>query len=75
LIARRDLAAHGGDPGSGDRHDKARVMLADRDAVEGADIDILGIGRARMHADLAADDDPGVGLANQPQGRSVWRWP
>src|SRR6266567_7985929 len=64
-VARRDLAAQRSGAGRIDRHDKAGAMLADIDAREPADIDILGIGRARMHAELAADDDPGIALAHQ----------
>ena len=48
-------------------------MPADLDAAEGADIDVLGIGRARMHADLAADDDAGIALAHQLQRDAVAR--
>src|SRR5260370_21021933 len=48
-------------------------MLADLDAAEGADIDVLGIGRAPMHADLAADDDAGIALPHQLQRDPVAR--
>ena len=47
------------------RHDEAGVVLADFDAVQRTDIDVLGIGRARMHADPAIDDNAGIGLAHQ----------
>ena len=49
------------------------AMPVDLDAAEGANIDVLGIGRARMHADLAADDDAGVALAHQLQRDAVAR--
>src|SRR6516164_8078424 len=48
-------------------------MAVDLDAVEGADIDVLGIGWARMHADLAAEHDAGIGFADQPQGIALTR--
>src|ERR1700736_3411868 len=48
-VARRDLTAQRDDAGRIDRHDEAGAMLADIDAREAADIDILGVGRARMH--------------------------
>jgi hypothetical protein len=60
-------------PRGGDWHDEAGVVLADPDAVQPADINIFGIGRAGVHADAAADDDPGVGLAQQLQRRAVGR--
>src|SRR4051812_919264 len=62
-VARRDLAAQRGNAGRIHRHDEACAMLADVDAAEGANIDVLGKGRTRMHADLAADDNAGIALA------------
>ena len=67
--ARRDPAADRRHPERRDRHDKARVVLADLHAVQRADIDVLGIGRARVHADLAAEHDPGIGFAHDAQRR------
>ena len=58
-----------GNPQRRDGHDKARVVLADLHAVQRADIDVLGIGRARVHADLAAEHDPGIGFAHDAQRR------
>src|SRR5712671_7619030 len=72
-VARRDLTAQRDDAGRIDRHDEAGAMLADIDAREPADIDILGIGRTRMHPELAADDDPGIGLAHQLQRDALAR--
>ncbi len=48
-------------------------MPVDLEAAKAADIDILGKGRARMHADLAADDDAAIGLAHQLQ-RGAFGW-
>src|SRR6516225_4662537 len=73
VIADGYLAADSGNARGVDRHDEARVMLADLNAIEGADIDILGIGRAGVHADLATDNDAGIGLANEPQGVALER--
>ena len=42
-------------------------MLADIDPRKAADIDVLGKSRARMHADLAVDDNPRIGLPHEPQ--------
>jgi hypothetical protein len=40
---------------------------ADLDPVQRADIDVLGVGWARVHADIATDDHAGLGLANHAQ--------
>jgi len=48
-------------------------MIAELQPGNAADVNILGIGGARMHADLAADDDPGIGLAHDLQRRSLGR--
>src|ERR1700730_12295494 len=72
-VARRDLTAQRDDAGRIDRHHEAGAMLADIDAREPADIDILGIGRARMHPELAADDDPRIGLVPQFERDAVAR--
>src|ERR1700758_3672186 len=61
-IAHRDLAADRGDAGCVDRDDKGGAMLANVEAGQAADVEILGIGRAGVHADLAANDDSGIGL-------------
>src|SRR6516162_1126017 len=66
-IAHRDLAADGGDTGCIDRNDESGAMLADVEAGETPDIKILGIGRAGVHADLAANDNAGVGLFDDLQ--------
>src|SRR5262249_60052013 len=63
----RTLGARGGPAGGRDLEDEACWVPANLDPVERADIDVLGIGRARVHADLAADDDAGVGLTDQAQ--------
>ena len=39
-------------------------MPVDVDTRKRADIDILGIGRARMHADLAAEHETRIGFAD-----------
>src|ERR1700730_18705992 len=57
LITHRNLAAYRGDARRVDRHDKGRAVSVDLETAEAADVDILGKGRARMHADLAADDN------------------
>src|SRR5438067_13883813 len=59
-VARSDLAAERRGSGRVDRQDQTGAMPADLDAREGADIDILGIGRTRMHDESVADDVPGI---------------
>src|ERR1700730_16625828 len=63
-VVRNDLAAECRGAGRVDRQDQTGAMPADLDAHKGADIDTLGIGWTRMHAELAADDDPGIALAH-----------
>src|SRR5438477_8112392 len=71
-VARSDLAAERRGSGRVDRQDQTGAMPADLDAREGADIDILGIGRTRMHAELAADDDP-ASLSRTSSSATRWR--
>ena len=42
-------------------------MPVDVDTRKRANIDILGIGRARMHADLAAEHKARIGFADDPE--------
>ena len=72
-VAGRDLAAQDGDARGIDRHDKARRVPANLQARQGADIDVLDIGRARMHPQPAADDHPGIGLADELQRDALLR--
>src|SRR5689334_1464699 len=73
LIAHRNLAADRRDALRIDRHDESRAMPLDLKAAKAADINVLGKGRARVHADLAADNDPAVGLAHQLQRSALGR--
>src|SRR5205085_3208955 len=68
-----DLSADRGHTRRRDGHDKAGVVLANHDPVQRTDIDVLGIGWARMHAYPAAQDDSGVGFAHKLQGGTVGR--
>ena len=72
-VAHRDLAAERRDSRCTHRHDETRTMPANLDAAHRADIDILGIGRARMHAELAADDHPSILFAYELQCDAVAR--
>ncbi len=42
-------------------------MTAVVDPRVAADVDVLGVGRTRVHAHLAAQHEPAVGLAHDPQ--------
>ena len=66
-LAGRDFAANHRDPRCGDRHDEGGTLAVDVDGRKRADIDILGIGRARMHADLAAEYEARIGFADDPE--------
>src|SRR5262249_31352707 len=66
-VTRPNLAAHGGKSGCGDFDDEARPVAADLHPIEGSYTELLGISRARVHADLATNDDAGIGLANKAQ--------
>jgi len=46
-------------------------MRAAIDSAVAADVDVLRVDRARVHADLAADDEAGIGLADEPQRRAL----
>ena len=70
-IARRGLAADHGDAGRIDRDDEGGAMAFVVDAVVGADIDVVGEGRAGVHADLAADHQALVGLLDDLERRSL----
>src|SRR5215469_6709611 len=72
-VVHRYLATQRRDAWRRNRHDKTRAMPADLDAAHRADIDVLGIGRARMHAEPAADDHPRVALAHELQCDAVAR--
>src|SRR5438477_8230983 len=61
LMARGDLAAQDRDARGIDRDDEAQRTPADLQPRQGADINVLDIGRARMHAEPPADDDAGIG--------------
>src|SRR5437763_14796989 len=60
-MARGQFATYDHHTGIGDRHDKARTVLADFDAVQRGDINVRGMGRPRMHSYAAADDNAGIG--------------
>ena len=70
-LTRRRLAAEDCDAGRPDRHDKAGTFAVDVDARHAADINVLGIGGARMHAEPAANDETGVRLAHKLQRDAV----
>ena len=72
-MAGGDLPAEHGDAGGADGNDEGGAMGADIHAGERADVDVFRVGRARVHADLAAEDDPGVGLADGAQGDALGR--
>src|SRR5579863_10659317 len=57
-VARGTLAAQNRDPGRADRDDEPGAMAADIDARQAADINVLRIGGARVHAELAAYHNP-----------------
>ena len=63
-IARRALAADHRDAAGIDRHDEGRALAVEHRAVDRADIDVLGEGRAGVHADLAAHHDARLGAAD-----------
>src|SRR5215831_2869545 len=63
-FAGRDLSANHRHTWCSDRHDKGGAVPVDVHAGKSADIDILGISRAGMHADLAAEDKTGIGFAD-----------
>jgi hypothetical protein len=48
-------------------------VAVDIDARMAADVDVLGIGRAGVHADLPVDDDAAVACADEPERRPVAR--
>jgi hypothetical protein len=64
-VPRGDLAAEHGDTRRGDGHGERRAMRATIDAAVGADVHVFRVDRARVHADLAADDHARVGLAHE----------
>ena len=66
-MPRGDLAAEHGHARRGDGHGEGRAVLAAVDAAVRADVDVFGVDRARVHADLAADDDARVGLVHEPE--------
>src|SRR5215469_9063195 len=74
-VARRDLAAQCRDARCTHPHDETGAMAFDLDAAHRADIDVLGIGWARMHAEPAADHDPGIALAYELQCDALARVP
>src|SRR6516165_11933164 len=63
-FAGRDLSADHRHTRRADRHDKGGALPVDVHAGKAADIDILSISRAGMHADLAAEDKTGIGFAD-----------
>src|SRR4030095_16208332 len=58
------LAAEHGDAGRADGHDEGGAMAVPVHARVGPHIDILGVDRTRVHADLAAQHEPRIGLAD-----------
>ena len=72
-MARGDLAAQHGHARRVDGHDERQPMRAALDPAVAADVDVLRVGRARVHAHLAADDDARVGLADQTQRNALAR--
>ena len=56
-----------------DRHDEGRAMAVEVGAVDRADIDVLGEGRAGVHADLAAQGDARLGTADDLERHPVGR--
>ena len=48
-------------------------MAFDFEPAKAPDINVLGKGRARVHADLAANDDAAIGLAHQLQRGALGR--
>ena len=74
VVAHRDLAAQRGDAGRADRHDERGAMRADLDArLAATDEYVLGVGGAGVHADLAADHQPLIGLAHDAEGGALGR--
>ena len=64
-MAGGDLPAEDRHARRGDGDDEGRAVRTALDAAVAAHVDVLGIDRARVHADLAADDHAGVGLAHE----------
>src|SRR3989449_6026261 len=67
-VARRHLAAEHGDAGRVHRHDEGRAVAVAIHSGVGADVDVLGIDRARVHPDLAAQHEAGARLPADAKG-------
>ena len=72
-VARRHLAADDGHAGSVHGHHERRAMTGVIDPRVAADVHVLGVGGAGVHAHLAAQHEPGVGLAHHLQRRPLGR--
>ena len=72
-MARGHLAADDGHAGRVHRHHERRPVARVVDPRMAADVDVLRVGRARVHAHLAAQHEPGVGLAHHLQCRTLGR--
>jgi len=67
------LAAEDGDARRVHRHHEGRPVARVIHSRVGADVDVLGVDRAGVHADLAAQDEAGVGLADHAKRRPLDR--
>ncbi len=66
-MARGDLAAHDGDARRGHRHHEGGAVAVAIHAGMRADVDVLRVGRRRVHADPAAQHQPRVRLPHDAQ--------
>jgi hypothetical protein len=53
-------------PGAATGTERSRAFVVDVDSGKRAGIDILGKGQARMHANLAAEQEACIGFTNDP---------
>jgi len=63
-VTGRDLPAEHGDAARAHRHDERGPVAVTVHAGVRADVDVLRVDRARVHADLAAQHEAGAGLAD-----------
>src|SRR5262249_7768577 len=70
-MTRGDLAAEERHAGGIDGDHEGSAMPGGVDAGGGPDVDVLRVGGARVHADLAAQHQARVGLAHYAEGRAL----
>ena len=70
-VTGRDLAAQHGDAARVHRHDERGPMAVAVNPGVRADVDVLRVDRARVHADLAAQHEAGAGLADDAERRPL----